>query len=545
MAAIRLLTASLAFSALAFSQGASAVEDAAKRFTEQSTKVPGDLRIDFQLSAAQALAPKYPAISRKLLDPVLAEIRADKIQKLSYDAMRSLAAASPQDAIAVVGHLTPGSREMLINAFTFAHRTPDAMRVLRDSLASGQLPLQPAAQILKQLAREDPAQAKSLFEQVLSGLPAHQDPMELWQFIACADAVRTIEPKLAADAYGQILAAAAKPEYGAGKTSIIVTFANFDTHNSRDTILVSAGSRLLALDPTKAAPFKDQLSHWDLSKPLVPKGMTFANAGAKPNAMLPEIAALHKQSGDLRGNLTDAERSQLAVEQARRIDALLAGQDKLNLARGLASLSTEGDLGKPALTAVAGALAHALHENPGTTGDYVELASLIRYEGVPAPAFEDPAEQAAEALLALRDQIHQSAGFTLTGLDGKTWSLAALRGKIVLLNFWATWCPPCRKEMPDMEKLSRTYADQGLVVLAVSDEDRDTVAPFIAKQGYTFPVVLDTDEKVHGDFDVTGIPKSFIFDREGRMAAQAIDMRTMSQFLELLKKAGLEPASSY
>ena len=73
---------------------------------------------------------------------------------------------------------------------------------------------------------------------------------------------------------------------------------------------------------------------------------------------------------------------------------------------------------------------------------------------------------------------------TLTGLDGKTYSLAALRGKVVLLNFWATWCPPCRKEMPDMEKLSRAYADKGL---AVSDEPRETVEPFIAKQQYTFP----------------------------------------------------------
>ena len=140
----------------------------------------------------------------------------------------------------------------------------------------------------------------------------------------------------------------------------------------------------------------------------------------------------------------------------------------------------------------------------------------------------------------MRDQLRQEAGFSLTSLDGRTYTLAGLRGKIVLLNFWATWCPPCRKEMPDMEKLYRRFENKGLVVLAISDEARETVAPFIAKQKYTFPILLDPDRKVHDAFQVEGIPQSFLFDRSGRLAAQAIDSRTEPQFLELLKKVGLE-----
>jgi len=108
-----------------------------------------------------------------------------------------------------------------------------------------------------------------------------------------------------------------------------------------------------------------------------------------------------------------------------------------------------------------------------------------------------------------------------------------------LLNFWATWCPPCRKEMPDLQKLYRQYRDQGLTILAVSDEPRDTVAPFIEKQGYTFPVLLDPDEKVHAAYSVEGIPKSFLIDRGGRLAGQAIDMRTEEQFRRMLREAGL------
>ena len=162
----------------------------------------------------------------------------------------------------------------------------------------------------------------------------------------------------------------------------------------------------------------------------------------------------------------------------------------------------------------------------------------MRYEHLEVPS--DASLEAALALLALREQIQQENGFTVTGMDGKTYSLAGLKGRIVLLNFWATWCPPCRKEMPDMEKLYRSYEAKGLTVVAVSDEDRATVEEFLAKNHYSFPVALDPGRKVNTAFNVEGIPKSFIFDREGRLAAQAIDMRTESQFMELLKMAGLE-----
>jgi peroxiredoxin len=169
---------------------------------------------------------------------------------------------------------------------------------------------------------------------------------------------------------------------------------------------------------------------------------------------------------------------------------------------------------------------------------YVELASLVRYEHFAKP-MEDPALDAALALLDLREALHQEAGFALTSLDGKTYSLDGLRGKVVLLNFWATWCPPCRKEMPDMQKLYTELGAKGFVVLAVSDEKRDVVEKFLADKHYTFPVLLDEGRKVHESFDVDGIPKSFLFSRDGNIVGQAIDMRTERQFREMLKAAGL------
>ncbi len=146
----------------------------------------------------------------------------------------------------------------------------------------------------------------------------------------------------------------------------------------------------------------------------------------------------------------------------------------------------------------------------------------------------------ALARLEADEQARREADFTLTDLHGKQWTLKQLRGSVVLVNFWATWCPPCRKEMPDLEALYQRFEDRGLVVLAISDEDADKVRPFLAERKITYPVLLDPGRKVNDLFRVEGIPKSFVYDRDGKLVAQAIDMRTRGQFLAMLARAGLQ-----
>jgi peroxiredoxin len=138
------------------------------------------------------------------------------------------------------------------------------------------------------------------------------------------------------------------------------------------------------------------------------------------------------------------------------------------------------------------------------------------------------------------NERRQQADFTLTELSGKMWTLKELRGKVVLVNFWATWCPPCRKEMPDLETLYKQFKDQGLVILAISDEDAGKVKPFVAEQKVTYPILLDPGRRVNELFRIEGIPKTFVYDRGGKLVAQSIDMRTKRQFLEMLSQAGLQ-----
>ena len=248
----------------------------------------------------------------------------------------------------------------------------------------------------------------------------------------------------------------------------------------------------------------------------------------------------------LRGlrQLPDDKRAEVTKELAFEIRQLPASPSKLTLANGLAGLSTEGDFGHDTLQEVATTLATALREQPPPekgeqpAEPYIELATLVRYEHVQA-SLDSPQFAAAMSKLVAADQQRERADFTLTDLEGKPWSLQGLHGKVVLVNFWATWCPPCRKEMPDMETLYREFKDSGLLILAISDEDISKVKPFIAEHHVTYPILLDPGSKVHNLFVVEGIPKSFLYDREGKLVAEAIDMRTRQQFLEMLAQAGL------
>ena len=241
----------------------------------------------------------------------------------------------------------------------------------------------------------------------------------------------------------------------------------------------------------------------------------------------------------------DEKRGQVTKNLALEIRKLPASSHKLTLANGLANLSTEGDFGHDTLQEVAMTLATALGEQPPAgkgnepAEPYVELATLVRYEHVQA-ASDSPQFAAAMSKLADNDRSREHADFTLTDVEGKSWGLQALHGKVVLVNFWATWCPPCRKEMPDLDKLYQEFKDQGLLILAISDEEMSKVQPFIAEHHYTYPILLDPGSKVHNLFVVEGIPKSFVYGRDGKLVAEAIDMRTRKQFLEMLAQAGIK-----
>jgi thiol-disulfide isomerase/thioredoxin len=234
------------------------------------------------------------------------------------------------------------------------------------------------------------------------------------------------------------------------------------------------------------------------------------------------------------------------IKLAADISSLPANSQKVSYADALEHLSTEGDMGKQALQAVADTLTAALTGTPvPAKGDkvpmpYYDLAKLVHYEQV-TTTMTDPQYVKAVQMLVDNDAAVEKVDFTLKDLKGKKVTLSELRGKIVMVNFWATWCAPCRVEMQDLDALSRYFAPQGLVVLSITDEDMFKVGPFFGSSKYYPTVLLDPDGKVHQLFHVTGIPNTFLFGRDGKLLAVAIDERTRRQFLEMLSKTDLHP----
>ena len=106
--------------------------------------------------------------------------------------------------------------------------------------------------------------------------------------------------------------------------------------------------------------------------------------------------------------------------------------------------------------------------------------------------------------------------FTLEDLSGKRWSLKDSKGKVVFLNYWATWCVPCREEMPQMEKLNREFKREGLEIVAVNfREDKQTVKKFVEELGLTFKILLDSDGAVSNEYGAWALPVSYFVDRKG------------------------------
>lgn len=127
--------------------------------------------------------------------------------------------------------------------------------------------------------------------------------------------------------------------------------------------------------------------------------------------------------------------------------------------------------------------------------------------------------------------------FTLETLEGSTLSLADLRGHPVVINLWATWCPPCRGEMPDLDAVAREQADSGLIVLAVDlREDRASVQRYADTLGLSVTILLDREGTVANRYNLTALPTSYFIDRDGKLADLSIGALTQKGWRSRLVK---------
>jgi peroxiredoxin len=134
--------------------------------------------------------------------------------------------------------------------------------------------------------------------------------------------------------------------------------------------------------------------------------------------------------------------------------------------------------------------------------------------------------------------------FSLPDLDGRMVSLRSFKGKVVIVNIWATWCPPCVAETPSLDKFYKMFKDEGIELLAVSvDENgKRAVEPFMEKKNLSFPVLLDPEGRISGLYRTTGVPESFIVKKDGTIdnriqgAINWTSPKVIEYFRKLLKE---------
>ncbi|WP_035294679.1 TlpA disulfide reductase family protein [Clostridium sp. KNHs214] len=131
---------------------------------------------------------------------------------------------------------------------------------------------------------------------------------------------------------------------------------------------------------------------------------------------------------------------------------------------------------------------------------------------------------------------YKSTDFTLKDIEGKTVKLSDFKGKKVFLNFWATWCGPCKSEIPDMIKLQKEIKDSNIVILAVNiGESKSKVADFVNKNNINFTVLLDEKQEVASKYSVSGIPTTYLIDENGKLikwTTGAMEIYMMKDFIK-------------
>jgi peroxiredoxin len=157
------------------------------------------------------------------------------------------------------------------------------------------------------------------------------------------------------------------------------------------------------------------------------------------------------------------------------------------------------------------------------------LIAMVTILGAPASSRAEVAELLQKLNLTAYRSGTWPPAFNGHTTDGRTVSLASLRGKVIILNFWATWCLECRPEMPIFDRLHREYAPHGLSIVGINAREGTAAIRGYAKElGLTFPLVLDSRGEINGDYGVIGLPTTFFIGRNGRAVALAVGPRDWS-----------------
>jgi peroxiredoxin len=162
---------------------------------------------------------------------------------------------------------------------------------------------------------------------------------------------------------------------------------------------------------------------------------------------------------------------------------------------------------------------------------YIISMILLVAVSITVAALSFPACSSSPEVVARKGE---AVDFSLPDLDGNVIDIKDYRGSVIVLNFWATWCPPCRAEIPDFIEVQENYRDKNVVFFGISADDFNSLKGFSSEYGMTYPTLFDKDGDVHYAFKISAIPHTFILDKDGFEAFNQVGMMSKQQLSDAI-----------
>lgn len=550
------------------------------------------LGLDTRITAAEKLRVIAPDAARKLLEGGLPQIGAGEPDSFSYRLLNAYAALDLDEAEKAFAKLRGNawSYTALISQATAQRDFTRAIRLTRAARADGQYSLGVLTHLIETLAAEDRGAASALQDELVEAFPGTKarliDVELMLRYAAQAPPLDPVRGRKAARLAMEALDDDGVRSQTSTEYDDTATFTlkgrKVETKTSYETALLQAAAFLAAFDPVAFRGRKDSLPAWksDIAElaavdlpavvraPRLRRSKPVESAAPKP-APAPDYARMaYDQLIDFAGTAPAISRTAALLSAARK-DGIDGAERVRVFSMGIESLGAippEARYGlaggffreaqKPGFAAALPAAANAYltaidaasrstdrrvaseHDRGLFGRQYAELVRLADEGRIVLPK-EHPAIEAQRALREIEKLQMIVQDFSLADQDGKTWRLAELQGKVVVLDFWATWCEPCRKALPEVAKLHRDWSGKGVVVLGVDDEKAEVVRSFAAKNGMSYSTLIDPGRRVHDLFGVTGIPAAIVIGRDGKLVERVPHPHNEETFRAALRKAGI------
>ncbi len=552
------------------------------------------LGLDTLIRAAERLRSVDPATARHLLDvgtPWLASFPAP-----SYFTYRFMISYARMDLDAAEKAGAIGDK---LSAYTAlieqSARVKDYARVNRLTMRAAKDGFYSSGAItfaLRNMVRDAPQDAATLLNERVADFPeAHAQAADVHALLNALAEFPWPETELTRTALRKVFAAIDRPDFKESTTDFEET-TTYEVHGRAiktattfETVLLPAGAYLAVFDSEAFRTRVASLPNWgpslaDLTPGDLPQlarsnktRVQKSQARQDTAAPLPDISKMSFQEALAAAHAREFPASYFILTRVAVRTDFTAEQRKAAFEE-IFSLSRQADppvryqnarwaLSKAADSKIEGLFAEAAlewlsafdsavssndrlllsnQENGMRHNELLKLDELFQQHDFALPQ-PHPSIVSRRALARLDRAVDDLADFSLPSVNGTTFRLRDMKGKIVLIDFWATWCPPCRDALPAIEKIHRDWNSKGVAVLGVDDEPAATIRSFISKNGITYPTLLDPDRKAHELFGVDGngqgIPLTVVFDREGKFVGRVPYPHTEENFLKLLKEAGL------